>query len=402
MTHCIDALSDGMIAAERFRQLELYRSVMFSIECFLGTSSVKLKTIFTRSFLLDYKSFLARKGYKQNTRASYLSTLSSLYKQVAGRGMLTYNPMLFSGITVCVVPGKKRALVPDFLARIFYADLSAQPGLTACRDYFMLSVLLQGMSFIDLAYLRKADVEDGLVTYRRRKTGGLVHVPLSPEVEKLFAKYADSVKNSPYLLPLITLPGKAGYQQYQTARHRQNMQLKRLAAYLGLSVNLTTYVARHSWATTAYHGGINVAVVGQGMGHREEKTTRIYLAPFDCEELAEANRVVLNAIQQPVIEGRVDNLSPEIDEELQSKLKDSVDGEAESPPGRDLPPEDDLSPDGDLSPEAIRRKPLAKCRPSPYAELQVLAMSKERNAGYTAVGQSKKGKKKKRRRRPHG
>lgn len=91
-----------------------------------------------------------------------------------------------------------------------------------------------------------------------------------------------------------------GRRQYQSALRKHNRQLKSLAAYLGLKENLTSYLARHSWATIAYHSGVEVSLVSEAMGHHTEEITRVYLSSFEHKRLAEANRIVLNAILRPV------------------------------------------------------------------------------------------------------
>ena len=109
------------------------------------------------------------------------------------------------------------------------------------------------MSFVDLAHLKKKDIQGGVLTYVRRKTGKVLHIELLPEMIMIIRRYASEVKDSLYLFPLLTKDG-AGYE---SALRLQNKRLKRVAKILGLNVKLTTHVARHSWATIARDKGVD-------------------------------------------------------------------------------------------------------------------------------------------------
>lgn len=295
----VHSLGSKLIAGGYYRRFETYIYAVNSITRFHG-GEAKLKAVFTREFLRDYHDFLIRSGCDTNTIASYIATLRSIARQAAAAGKIDSATSPFDHIRTRVVPGAKRALHPGLLGRVFTADLSAKRRLEPCRDYLILSVMLQGISFVDLAHLRKSDVQGNVISYSRSKTGSSIQIPISPGIRKILAKYAEQTADSSYLLPIITLTGPEGYKEYKTAIHRQNRQLKELAAYLGIKENLTTYSFRHSWATIAYHNGVEIGIVSQGMGHQQEKTTRTYLAPFDIEKLDEANQIVLRTILKSV------------------------------------------------------------------------------------------------------
>lgn len=305
LTRFIDRLSSGLEASGRFRMLSTYHSVVRSVLSCCSPKVPTLDMVYTKSFLRRYEEYLVLKGCKRNTIAFYMTGLRSIGKCAVVSGALPYVSGLFDDVFTGSDPTGKRAVSPDVIARLHCADLSAVSHLSECRDLFMLSFHLQGMSFVDLVYLRKADIQYDTVVYRRHKTGGLVTVPIESAVREIFDRYACRVSDSPYLLPVITFPGSDGYQQYQNALRNHNRRLKSLAAYLGISDNLTSYVARHSWATIAYHHGVDVGVVSQGMGHHTEEVTRIYLASFARTHLLEANRTVFAAILRPIEEGRV-------------------------------------------------------------------------------------------------
>ena len=305
LTRFVGQVSSGLEASGRFRMLSIYNSVVRSVLEFSSPAIPTLNVVYSKSFLYRYEEHLALKGCKRNTIAFYMTGLRAIGRFAVELNKIPSISGLFDGVFTGSDPTGKRAVSPDVIARLHCADLSAVPHLSECRDLFMLSFHLQGMSFVDLAYLRKADVQGDVIVYRRHKTGGLITVPVEEPVRDLLDHFTDQVIDSPYLLPIVTLSGVDGYQQYQNALRNHNRRLKSLAGYLGITDNLTSYVARHSWATIAYHNGIDVGVVSQGMGHHTEEVTRIYLASFAYTRLLEANRTVFAAILRPIEEGRI-------------------------------------------------------------------------------------------------
>jgi hypothetical protein len=205
---------------------------------------------------------------------------------------------------------------------------------------FMVSLCLQGISFVDLLYLRKGDLQGELLTYSRRKTGAQVCVYVLDEAREYLSRLVDDREDTLYLLPFITRTGEAGYKQYQSALHRFNEQLKDLAAHLGIRETLTSYVARHTWATMAYHNGVKVSLVSQAMGHSTEEMTYTYLSSFDREEIKGANQAVLDAVLRPIREGSVTGVREEVLRRVEKPVQANV--QAQQPcvrPKRQAEPE---------------------------------------------------------------
>jgi len=325
ITDYVSLLSANLFVGGRYRKSQAYVSLLNSISGFHSHPSLSLKTVFTHGFLHDYEAYLIRRECRPNSISFYMNALRSIYGMAIASGYLSSVSGLFDGVFTGTEQTEKRAVAPGVIARILTGDLSGKARLEPCRDYLLLSLQLQGMSFIDLAHLRKCDIQGGVVSYRRRKTGTAVQVALLPDARVIFDKYADQVKDSPYLLPLITLEGADGYRQYQSALHRQNTHLKELAVHLGIRENLTTYTSRHTWATLAYHNGIEVGVVSQGMGHHTEEVTRFYLASFAQERLLAANYTVLSAIFRPVLEGEIKDVLPETMARVKQQAKVAAD-----------------------------------------------------------------------------
>ncbi|NDV66631.1 site-specific integrase [Bacteroides sp. 224] len=263
--------------------------------CSFAGQTITLAKFFTCNNLIMYQQYLLRRGTSRNTISFYMRRLRSLYNQAVKEGAIQRIPGLFSVVFTGYVRTKKRAVSPDVIRKLKELDLSKNPKLAFWRDIFMLSFYLQGISFVDMVYLKKEDKQEGTIIYERKKTGTQISIPLSTPARAILEKYSQEATLS-YLLPFIIDNKKKERTQYETALRTYNRKLKELAKMLGITINLTTYVARHTWATTAFHQGVPVSIISQAMGHKTEEITRIYLASFNMEEMSKAQQAVLSTI----------------------------------------------------------------------------------------------------------
>lgn len=162
------------------------------------------------------------------------------------------------------------------------------------RDIFMFSFYTRGMSFIDMAFLKKKDLQNGILIYRRHKTGQQLYIKWEKPMQDIIEKY--DTEDTPYLLPIIKNINCSERQQYLSAVHLINRKLKKLGEILELPAPLTTYVARHAWASIAKSKNISVSVISEAMGHDSERTTRIYLASLDTSSVDKANKLILTSL----------------------------------------------------------------------------------------------------------
>ena len=181
-------------------------------------------------------------------------------------------------------------------------ELSGRPLHQEARDIFLLSFYMRGISLIDLAHLRKKDLRYGVVSYRRHKTGQLITMKwetcMNDIKNRLWTLAGTDEKASPFLLPIIRIVHQEEaenadnlHRLYVNAFHLINNKLHTIGQELSLPL-LTTYVARHSWASIAKNRNIPISVISEGLGHDSERTTQIYLASLDTRIIDEANRKV--------------------------------------------------------------------------------------------------------------
>lgn len=167
--------------------------------------------------------------------------------------------------------------------------------LALARDMFIFSYCTRGMAFVDIAYLKKENIRDGMICYARHKTGQQLSIRIEPCMQKIIDRY--DYASGHYIFPLLTSDDSTqAYREYQTAINSYNRQLKRLSKMLPGDCKLTSYTARHSWATAARNHNIPISVISAGMGHSSERTTQIYLATLENSIIDDANQRLISSL----------------------------------------------------------------------------------------------------------
>lgn len=250
----------------------------------------------TPSLLKNFEQHLLSDGKARNTVSMYMRMLRSICNQAIDQHIVSLPANLFKDVFTGGDSAQKRAVSTKLIMKLGTVDTTHSRSLTFTQDMFLLSFYLRGIPFVDLAHLRKTDINMGVLRYRRSKTNKELTVVLENCALDIFKKYEKYVTRSPYLLPIIERPGHDEYQQYQSALRLYNKNLEIFSDHLKLKTRLTSYVPRHSWATAAYRQGIPVSIISEALGHSSEEVTYHYLASFDDKTLRNANRKVLSLI----------------------------------------------------------------------------------------------------------
>lgn len=299
----------GMLKREgKFPAMHVYACTLRSYEKFCAeerypkntTASLAMQEIFTPERLKEYEDWLAGQQSSPNTISTYMRTLQAVYNRWMSPGIEGYNPVLFKDVYTKVESRTKRALTAEQMEQLRNTDFSVltlrqQQVLT----YFLLMFMLRGMPFIDLAHLRKSDLRNRRITYRRHKTGKLMVVDVPPDAMRLLQKYRDKT-DSEYLFPLLHggLFMEEHHHRYQETLRHFNRELARLMKQLLPGVSVSSYTARHTWATLAYHSGVPVGLISQSLGHSSIRVTMTYLKPFDAEVIDRINRQVISLVKK--------------------------------------------------------------------------------------------------------
>lgn len=276
----------------QIRTSETYTSTLNNFKKFLAGEDIMLDSI-PGEVIENYEAWNRQRGVTANTISFYMRILRAVYNRAVEQDIIeNRNPFrrVFTGVDKTV----KRALPLKDISRIKSMDLSLNPELDFARDMFILSFMLRGMSFIDMAFLKKSDLNNGAVTYRRKKTGQQLIIEWTAEMQLILDKYPEN--GSEYLLPIIRNPGTNERWIYHKVGYNINHNLKTIAKMLGISISLTLYVARHSWASAAKTKGVPISVISEAMGHDSELTTQIYLASLDTSVVDKANSLIIKSL----------------------------------------------------------------------------------------------------------
>ena len=274
-----------------------YQNALASFTSFRNGEDMTIDALNADTISL-YESWLKGRGLKRNSSSCYLRTLRTLYRQAVEKG-LTTDRNIFRHVFTGFAKTTKRAIPLDYIRTIKQLQLPEGSPQSFARDMFILCIYLQGISFVDMAYLKKNDIKNGKLQYSRKKTGQVLNISWEPAMQDIVDTYAHLTIGSPYLLPIITVQDGTERIQYERMEHKVNYHLKKIGTMAGLQMPLTTYTGRHSWASTMRDMGVSLSVISKGLGHESLKTTQIYLSSIDTEGVAKANRKMIGKILRP-------------------------------------------------------------------------------------------------------
>ena len=324
----MEADANRLQAVGRYGAAKNLRCAASRLQAYLmtiGKKDISFRKL-TPTFITGFEDWLRRQGVRRNTSSSYMRSLHTAFNHavregvatahtVAGRALTCENPFLnvYCGVdkTAKRAVGKTcirniqqlniLAALTDLYTRQgmrtygkYYHNTLSQLELT--RDLFIFSFCMRGMAFVDMAFLRKSDICDGHVRYARRKTRQHITVRIEPMMQDIIERWQTA---GPYLFPLLTEEHdeSIAYQQYQNKLTLYNRHLKILGQILG-GIRLTSYISRHSWASTAHAENVPMSIISQSMGHDSERTTRIYLQELDTTVLDRTNSQLLSTVFQ--------------------------------------------------------------------------------------------------------
>ena len=248
------------------RTAETYKSALNSFNRFVHGKVVALNEV-TSSLMIDYENYLRQEGVCMNSISFYMRILKAIYRRAINRHLVD-DSMPFKNVYTGVAKTTKRAVGIDVIRKIKSLEPLDENERLA-RDMFLFSFYTRGMSFIDMAYLKKTDLKDGVLHYVRRKTGQPINVKWEANMQRIVDDHPSY--NDTYLLPIIQKTDSDGRNQYKYRLWAINKSLNDIAKRLSLSCNLTMYVARHSWASIAQSIDVPLSIISEAMGHASEK-----------------------------------------------------------------------------------------------------------------------------------
>ena len=276
----------------KVRTAETYTCALNSFIRFQGETDLFWEAV-DSNLMMEYEVYLKAEGVCPNTSSYYMRGLRAIYNRAVEKE-LTIQRYPFKHVYTGIDKTVKRAVSVKVIRQIRNLNLEHNPMLDYARDIFMFSFYTRGMSFVDMAYLKKKDLHNGILSYRRQKTNQQLFIKWEKPMQEIIDKY--DTTGTPYLLPIIKDVGKDERRQYKNASHLVNCKLKKIGMQLGLTIPLTTYVARHGWASIAKSKNIPISTISEAMGHDSENTTRIYLASLNTSVIDKANSLIIESI----------------------------------------------------------------------------------------------------------
>lgn len=287
----VQAQAARLRKAGRARTAETYQSAFNSLMRFLGKDDIFLYE-FDSALIEDYEAHLRSGGLTPNSTSFYMRVLRAVLNKAAAQGLAAPGGF-FRNVYTGIGATAKRAVGIEDLKRIMRLDLASDRRLDFARDMFLLSLCFRGMSFVDMAGLRRGDLRNGRLSYRRRKTGQLLEIKWEPKMSRILEKYPSGGE---YLLPVLKSPGGESRKRFKNASKQLNRWLRKVGEMAGIKTPLTMYVARHTWASVAKQKNIPIGVISDALGHASERTTQIYLSALDTSAVDNANRQILDEL----------------------------------------------------------------------------------------------------------
>ena len=278
---CIDKLRSG----GSFSTAHLYRYAVSSFSEFLGRDVILFSDI-TPQVLKLYEKYLIRTSHSYNTVSTYMRMLRAIYNKAIMAGLAKYVFNLFHDVFTGIDRNHKKALDESMLIEILTGDVKS-PVLKRVQLIAGAMYRLCGMPFVDLQHINLNSVVDGVLKYNRHKTGISVNIPVNKNIRKQITLLH---------VPNFDLSTESGYNRYQSLLRKFNAGLKRLAKTLGVTVHISSYTFRHSWATNALRHHVPIEVISSALGHADIRTTQIYLKGFDAVEIGKANSKVCKCL----------------------------------------------------------------------------------------------------------
>ena len=288
MQRCINKLE----RQKRGRTAEGYTSTMNSFIQFRKNEDLSFEA-FDSELMEMYEAYLKEKGLVKNSTSYYMRIWRSVYNLAVEQGYTT-DKKPFKHVYTGIDKTVKRAVPFKIIKMIKELDLSFEPQLELARDIFLFSFYTRGMSFIDMAHLKKSNLQNGILTYSRKKTGQRLTILWEELMQEIVDKYKDDT--SEYLLGPQFILLAVIYVTIPQDRQQVGRGLNKIGLRLELKAPLTFYVARHSWASIAQDRKVSTDIIREGLGHDNEKTTHIYLASISTSQIDRANQIILRGL----------------------------------------------------------------------------------------------------------
>lgn len=273
------SLIDEFTTAKRIGMKNNYSSVYRNIKRFYPYDYLRFEEI-NHQFLKRFEIYHLNKGTSINSLAMYLKTIRAIFNRAIKDDMVSRDAYPFENYKIRMEPTAKRAISREKIKRIMELELKPSNPLFDARNFFLLSYLMNGMSFIDMAYLKRENIIDDRIRYKRQKTGKLYDLKLTQQLSLLLDFYLQDKNPDDYIFPIINkevIDVERQYRDIKNVLNAYNKKLKEIAKLCKIEDHLTSYVSRHSMATHLILSEVPINALSKMLGHTKLTTTQIYI-----------------------------------------------------------------------------------------------------------------------------
>lgn len=288
----LDEVISEMKSARRNGNARVYQTLRNSLSDYLNEKDIPINQV-TFRFLKKYESWYRGKGNSVNGLSVKMRTLRALLNRAIKERRLDMEAYPFRDYNIKKEDTRKRAISQEDLEKIKAFTPTTDRQMRA-KSYFLMSFYLMGASWVDMVHLKLSDISGGRVRYKRRKTGREHNIPLSPQLTNIIDQFSVGKSKHDYILNVLKSsdPARQNVESRDELR-RYNRTLKDIAELCGIDTPLTSYTARHTYATLAKYKGVPTAVISESLGHSSEQVTQIYLNSFLQETVDEYHQKVI-------------------------------------------------------------------------------------------------------------
>jgi integrase/recombinase XerD len=272
-----------------------YITALNSFEKFQGDRSISLNGI-TPSVINAYSQWLKLRHISDNTASCYMRSLRAIYNSAVKRKLVAQK-LPFCNVFTGNRKTAKRAITQRDITKIMSLQFADGTNVQLAHHIFTFCLLAMGMPFVDVYCLRKSQIRNGVLNYCRHKTGQMVSVVIEKNMKAIISRYARP--DSDFVFPLKQNPDKFVDNVYRHTLYKYNKQLKRIADKAGINENLSSYVARHTWASMAFRENIPLPTISQALGHSSTATTLIYIKELGLSRMAAMNNRIIRKFLSP-------------------------------------------------------------------------------------------------------
>jgi len=304
----MQAIANKLRSENRIKYAISFESAIKSIKKVTGKSKLPFSMVDV-SFLKNYENKMIESGNTYTAIGFYVRNLRVAYNKAILNKSITRDAYPFgkaSDDKYEVPTGKniKKALTKDDIEKLMKYQLPRNSNIAKGRDYWIFSYLANGLNIKDMASLKYENIGSNTITFIRSKTARstrknpkTITVPYTDEIKAIIKQWGNKPqKPKEYIFPILKkgMNAEEIVVKVASAVDFINNNIKAVAKLAGVNKNITSYTARHSWATVLKRAGVSTEYISEGLGHSDVGTTENYLDSFESEKLFENAALLTN------------------------------------------------------------------------------------------------------------